>query len=59
MANQFGSFVRLSLSVRERWLQETVSGGLRIKLDPIRIVRDNAQLHSESVAFASGVEVFF
>jgi hypothetical protein len=53
MANQLGSFIRLSLRVRERWLNETVSGGLHI--DPA--VRSNAQLHSVTLAFADGVAV--
>ena len=53
LASQFGSFIRLSLRAREKWLQGTVSGGLRI--DPA--VRLTAQLHSESVAFANGVAV--
>ena len=54
MANQLGTFIRLSLSVRERWLQESVSGGLH--MDPT--ARNNALLYSESMAFANGVAMF-
>ena len=50
MANQFVSFVRLSLSVRERWLQNSVSGGLPMD----STARNSALLYSESVAFANG-----
>ena len=53
LANQFGTFIRLSLSVRERWLRESVGGGLH--MDPA--ARNNALLYSESVAFANGVAV--
>ena len=51
LANQLGSFIRLSLRVRERWLQESVDGGLHI--DPV--VRSRAQLFSASMAYANGV----
>ena len=54
LANQLGSFIRLFLRARERWLNYTVSGGLHI--DPA--VRSNAQLHSVTLAFADGVAVY-
>ena len=49
----FFEFILFSLRARERWLKETVSGGLHN--DPA--VRTNAQLHSESVSFENGVAV--
>ena len=51
LANQLGSFIRLSLRVREGWLEEAVRGGLHIG----PIVCNNAHVYCNTVEFANGV----
>ena len=51
-----GSFVRLSLSLREQWLRENVSGGL--KTDPsAHVGLATAQLYNDTEAFSRGVAI--
>ena len=49
-----GSFVRLSLRVREKWLQENVSGGLQFG-PHVRGILPSARLYSTTEAFTCGV----
>ena len=51
LANQLGSFIRLSLRAREGWLEEAVRGGLHIG----PIVCNNAHVYCNTVEFANGV----
>jgi len=48
---ELGSFIRLSLRVRDKWLDGAAVGGLRIDL----AAREAAQVYSSSEAFALGV----
>ena len=51
-----GSFVRPSLNLRDKWLRETVSGGLQI--DPsARVGLAIAQLYSNTEAFSRDVAI--
>ena len=51
-----GSFVRPSLNLRDKWLRETVSGGLQI--DPsARVGLATAQLYSDTEAFSRSVAI--
>ena len=49
-----GSFVRLSLRVREKWLKENVSGGLQFG-PHVRGILPSARLYSTTEAFTCGV----
>ena len=51
-----GSFVRLSLSLREQWLRENVSGGLQTD-SSARVGLATAQLYSNTEAFSRGVAI--
>ena len=51
-----GSFVRLSLSLREQLLRKSVCGGLQT--DPsVRVGLATAQLYSDTEAFSRGVAI--
>ena len=55
VVSNLGSFVRLSLKVREKWLQENVSCGLQLN-QPAQVGLAAAQMYSTD-AFTNGVAI--
>ena len=51
-----GSFVQLSLKLRERWLQDNVVGGLQLT-PAVQVELPVAQLYSTTEAFKHGVAI--
>ena len=51
-----GTFVRLSLKMREQWLQENVSGGLQLT-HTAQVGLPAAQLHSINLGFRNGAAI--
>ena len=51
-----GSFVRLSLRLREKWLQENVSCGLQLT-QPAQVGLAAAHMYSNTEAFTHGVAI--
>ena len=56
LAQHLGTFIRLSLSVRGRWLSDTVAGGLHID-SAARTHIQRAQLYTTSMGFEQGVAI--
>ena len=54
--NRWGSFVRLSLQGRERWLEENVSCGFQLT-PAVQVGLPAAQLYSSTEAFTHGVAI--